>query len=69
MKKPGDDITLVEIVEMFLDPALGDAALIWIEDQAEALQRRRQIRDKLLYLFGYIALALGVVNALSGLFA
>lgn len=54
---------------LFMDPALGDAALIWIENQAEVLERRRQIRDKLLYLFGYIALALGVVHALSGLFS
>ncbi len=54
---------------LFLDPALGDAALIRIETQAEFLQRRRRQWDRLLYMLGYMALALGAAHALSGLFS
>ena len=53
---------------LFLDPALGDAALIWIETRAEALVKRRRLHDRLFYLLGYAALALGIAQLLMVLF-
>ena len=52
----------------FLDPALGNEALIWIEQRIDALEARRRRRDKLVYLIGYLALALVLFNGLIGLF-
>jgi hypothetical protein len=52
---------------LYLDPQLGDAVLIRVETRTEELQRRRRTRDRLLYLLGYLALAMGLLHALMGL--
>jgi hypothetical protein len=52
---------------LYLDPQLGDAALIRVETRTEELERRRRLRDRLLYLLGYLALAVGLLHALMGL--
>ncbi len=49
---------------LFLDSAQGDEVRIWIETRAEALEARRRLRDRLLYLIGYAALLVGVAQAL-----
>lgn len=52
---------------LYLDPQLGDAVLIRVETRTEELERRRRLRDRLLYLVGYLALAAGLLHALMGL--